>query len=256
MKENRIAVQLYSLRDQMRSKIEIRATLQALSAAGIKAVELAGTGEYSPTEFKALCDEFGLVICSSHENGEALCNDTQVIIEKLKIYGCQHVAYPYPHIPLKSVSDLQKLAQLLNVAGRKLGAAGIKLAYHNHAIEFEQHEGKTGMEYLIDETSANSLYFQPDMYWVQFGGKDPVSFCKKLAGRLTMVHVKEYGIVNNAVATPPAGCGNLAWPEIISEAEKSGAEWFIIEQEGAGALTPFEAVVKSYEYLTTLTSNI
>ena len=254
MKKNQIAVQLYSLRDQMRNKDEIRATLQALSAVGIKAVELAGTGEYTALEFKALCDEFGLVICSSHEGGEALCTDTQATIEKLKIFGCQHAAYPYPHIPLQSVGDLQKLAQQLNVAGRKMAAAGIKLAYHNHAIEFEQHDGKTGMDYLIDETSANSLYFQPDMYWVQFGGKDPVSYCKKLAGRLTMVHVKEYGIVNNAVATPPAGSGNLDWPAIISEAEKSGAEWFIIEQEGAGELTPFEAVVKSYEYLTTLAS--
>ncbi len=147
---------------------------------------------------------------------------------------------------------MQKLAQKLNVAGRKLAAAGIKLAYHNHSIEFEKHDGKTGMDYFIDESSIDSLYFQPDMYWVQFGGKDPVTYCEKLTGRLTMIHVKEYGIIDNAVATPPAGQGNLDWPAIIAAAEAGGAEWFIIEQEGAGELTPFEAVVKSYEYLTTL----
>ncbi|MEI6286634.1 MAG: TIM barrel protein [Bacillota bacterium] len=252
MKQNQIAVQLYSLRDQMRDKNEIRSTLQALSAAGIKAVELAGTGEYTPIEFKALCDEFGLVICSSHESGEFLCEETAAAIDKMKLLGCKHVAYPYPHLPLKSVADLQKLAQKLNVAGRKLAAAGIKLAYHNHAIEFEKHDGKTGMDYFIDESSIDSLYFQPDMYWVQFGGKDPVTYCEKLTGRLTMIHVKEYGIIDNAVATPPAGQGNLDWPAIIAAAEAGGAEWFIIEQEGAGELTPFEAVVKSYEYLTTL----
>ena len=87
MKQNQIAVQLYSLRDQMRDKNEIRSTLQALSAAGIKAVELAGTGEYTPIEFKALCDEFGLVICSSHESGEFLCEETAAAIDKIKLIG-------------------------------------------------------------------------------------------------------------------------------------------------------------------------
>ena len=36
-----------------------------------------------------------------------------------------------------------------------------------------------------------------DVYWVQLSGADPVKWCKKLDGRLKIIHLKDIGVVLN-----------------------------------------------------------
>jgi sugar phosphate isomerase/epimerase len=44
------------------------------------------------------------------------------------------------------------------------------------------------------------------------------------------------------------GNGNLNWPAIIQAAEKSGCEWFIVEQDICPG-DPFESIKISYDYI-------
>src|SRR5439155_1236758 len=85
------------------------------------------------------------------------------------------------------------LAAKLDAAGAALRKAGQVLTYHNHAIEFVRHGKKTGLEILFDETAPENLQGEIDTYWVQFGGGDPVDWCRRLKGRLPLLHMKDYG---------------------------------------------------------------
>ena len=60
----KVGIQLYSLRGDCEKDLE--GVLKALGEAGYDGVELAGFYQYSPEEFKALCDKYGLLVI--HEN--------------------------------------------------------------------------------------------------------------------------------------------------------------------------------------------
>ncbi|MEI8352769.1 MAG: sugar phosphate isomerase/epimerase, partial [bacterium] len=85
-------------------------------------------------------------------------------------------------------------------------------------------------------------------YWVQFGGGNPIEWCKKLENRLPLLHLKEYGIVENKPTMLELGSGNLDWKRIVKAAKKSGTEWFIIEQDIC-RIDPFDSLKMSLEYL-------
>jgi len=91
-----------------------------------------------------------------------------------------------------------------------------------------------------------------DTYWVQFGGGDPVGWCRCLAGRLPILHLKDYRVNEESeVEFCEVGYGNLNFPEILKQAEKSGCQWFAVEQDTCPG-DPFESIAKSFDYLQTL----
>jgi len=78
-----------------------------------------------------------------------------------------------------------------------------------------------------------------------------VTWINRLFGRTPLIHLKEYRINDKFEReTSELGAGNLDWPAIVAAAEKSGCQWYVVEQEQFTA-TPdkFEALAKSYQYL-------
>ena len=45
------------------------------------------------------------------------------------------------------------------------------------------------------------------------------------------------------------GSGNLDWPRLIPAAEKSGCQWFIVEQDTCPG-DPFDSLKSSFDHLT------
>jgi len=79
----------------------------------------------------------------------------------------------------------------LDQAGAVLAAAGQTLCYHNHHQEFRHLGGRVLLDLIFEGTKAVNLQGEPDTYWIQFGGGDPVVWCEKLAGRLPLLHLKD-----------------------------------------------------------------
>ena len=105
------------------------------------------------------------------------------------------------------------------------------------------------LDLLYAQTDARYLQAEIDTYWVQYGGGDPVAWCEKLAGRLPLLHLKDYMFTPAAKpAFAEIGSGNLDWKRIIAAAEKSGCQWFIVEQDTCPG-DPFDSVAKSYRYI-------
>jgi sugar phosphate isomerase/epimerase len=88
-----------------------------------------------------------------------------------------------------------------------------------------------------------------DTYWVHFGGGDCVEWCRKLRGRLPFIHLKDYAITRERQPIfCEIGVGTLPFKRIIAEAERSGCQWFIIEQDTCPN-DPFDSLKISFDYV-------
>ncbi len=248
MRRKQIAAQLYTLRDFLKTPEDIATSLKKVKKMGFDAVQVSGLGPIDTAELRKILDGEGLTCCATHESGQMIFDEPEKVVEKLNLLGCKYTAYPWPHTSPKTEDDYKQLAAALNKSGKVLRDAGQVLTYHNHGIEFVKFGKKTGLEIIYDESSPEYLQGEIDTYWVQFGGGDPVEWCKKLENRLPLLHLKEYGIVDNKPTMLEVGSGNLDWKRIVKAAKKSGTEWFIIEQDVC-RIDPFDSLKMSLEYL-------
>ena len=250
MKINQVAAQLFTLRDYLKTPAEIAASLKKVRAIGYEAVQVSGMGPIDETELLEILNGEGLVCCATHEPSLEIINNPGKVVDRLYALNCKHTAYPYPAgIDFTDTVQVNQLVKQLNNSGELLVRDGQVLAYHNHAHEFYRYEGKPLLEYIYARTDSRFLQGEIDTYWVQAGGGDPVGWCKKLKGRLPLLHLKDYGVgPDGKPFFAEIGNGNLDWPAIIAAAEESGCQWFIVEQDVCPG-DPFESLAISFRYI-------
>lgn len=266
-----IAIQLYSLRNEMEANVE--ETLKTVKALGYDGVEFASLCGKTPKEMKQLLNDIGLVPVSAHIPLCDLRNDINKVISDYKSVGCKNLVVPY--LPDEDrpagegfkavVADLEKFGQIIR-------EAGMTLSYHNHDFEFVKMEnGEYGFDYLYSNTSPENLKVQQDTCWVKVAGEDPVAYLKKYADRSPLLHLKDFageksanmynliGIEETKTDKPqsfefrPVGYGVQDFKSIVSTAENCGVEWFIVEQdEPSMGKTPLECAKMSIDYLKSI----
>lgn len=250
MKLDQVAAQLYTCRDLLKTPADIAVTLRRLREVGYTAVQVSGMGPIPEEELNTILDGEGLVCCATHEGSDRILNETAQIIERLQKLRCSYTAYPFPAgVDFTSETSVDGLIAKLETAGAAMAAAGITLCYHNHNHEFRKLGGKTILDRIYDNTNPKHLQGEPDTFWVQYGGADNVEWCEKLAGRLPLLHIKDYETNSeNSHAFCEIGKGNLNFKKIIAAAEKSGCKWFIVEQDTCPG-DPVDSLRQSFEYI-------
>jgi sugar phosphate isomerase/epimerase len=248
----RIALQLWTLRDHLKTEDDVARTFARVREIGYEHVELAGLGSMTAAQMKRRADDAGLGICSTHEQGADVVQEPRRVADTLSALGCRFTAYPFPHVPLDTLDQVSALADDLSRAGEVLRSRGQLLTYHNHAIEFRKLQGKAILDWLYERTDPVMVHGELDTYWVQAGGGDPAGYCARLSGRLPLLHLKDYAIDDkNEPIMAALGQGNLSFPTILREAESAGCEWYIVEQD-RGFTDPFAAIATSLAYLKSL----
>ena len=244
-----IALQIYSIRNELKTKESFTAAMKKLAEIGYTAIEIAGIGaDLSDEEIRSICDDAGLKIISAHIVLDAFEADFDGTVKKLKTWGASMVAMPVPPQYVREGHDWDKYAKASDELGAKLAAEGITLSYHNHSFEFQKYDGELGLEKLYAQTDPANLKTQLDLCWVQRGGGCPVTYIKKYAGRMPTIHFKDFMIVDNDLWLSPVGEGNLDWDNIIPTVLESGVEYVIVEQDNTHD-KPFESVASSYNFL-------
>lgn len=246
-----IALQLYTLREHLKTPADIAASLKKVRQIGYQAVQVSGIGPIPEAELKKICDGEGLQIAATHEGLDVITNKTDELIARHKTWACAYTACPYLANKYHSEEGFKEIAKKLTVAGEKLAAAGITLTYHNHAFEFHRYNGRTGLEIIYAESDPKFLQSEIDTYWVQFGGGDPVDWCRRLKGRLPLVHFKDYVVFEEKPTFAEVGEGNLNWPAIVAACREAGTKWYIPEQDICRR-DPFESVKISYQNMRKL----
>lgn len=251
MKKQQVAAQLYTVRNFLKTPADIASSLKKVKKIGFSAVQLSGLGPIDTNALRTMLDSEGLVCCATHESSDGLLAEPAAIVDRLKTLDCVYTAYPYPSgVDFADPTSVDTLIKKLDNAGKILAQAGIVLTYHNHNIEFRHISGETILDMIYRKTNPAYVQGEIDTYWVQAGGGDPAAWCRKLSGRLPLLHMKDFGVnEQNQPVFREIGYGNLDWKSIISASEKSGCKWFIIEQDAAWKNDdPFESLKLSFEY--------
>jgi sugar phosphate isomerase/epimerase len=253
MKRHQIAAQLYSIRDFIQTPQDIATSMKKIRAIGYQAVQVSGMGTIEESELMRILDGEGLTCCATHEATKLIVEEPQRVVERLHRLNCKYSAVPSPgQFELKTREQVIEYSKRMDDAGKVLYEAGQVLTYHNHHMEFRRLEGELILDTVYAQTDVRYLQGEIDTYWVQYGGGDVVGWCEKLKGRLPLIHLKDYQITDdNKPDFAEVGQGNLNWSEIIPAAEKSGCEWFIVEQDTTPG-DPFDSLKISFDYLAAL----
>lgn len=250
MNIEQVAVQLFTLRDHLKTPEDYQESLQKVADIGYRSVQVSGPRPLSESEIASLCAEKGLVINSSHEDSELILSNPQQVVENLEAFGCRYTAYPFPKgIDFTSLESVNGLIRGLEASGKVLAEAGKVLTYHNHAVELELLDGVPILERIYGDTSPDLLQGEIDTYWIHAGGSSPQAWCARLRDRLPLLHIKDYALGEDGQPRfAEIGNGILDFRTIIATAEASGCQWFIVEQDKCPG-DPFDSLEMSFRYI-------
>lgn len=245
-----IAVQLYTLRDYLKTPDQIAASFQKIKSIGYNAIQIAGVGPIEPQLMKQMADEAGLTICSAYLPYDAMIDDIEQVIRTLQLWNSRYVGVgSLPASFSKTASGFAEFARSASAVGRQLREAGVTFTYHNHSYEFGKFDGKTGMDILMEESDPDHFHFELDVHWVQAGGADPVQWLYKMNGRTKTVHLKDMNVVDSERRYAEVGEGNMNFTAILKACENIGVEWAPVEQDLCYGRNPFESLAVSRRHL-------
>ena len=249
-----IALQLYSLRDDIGK--DYAGTIKKAGEMGYTAIEAAnyGDGKFygkTPAEFKADIEAAGMKVLSSH-TGHGLSKEelaSKNFSESLKWWdqcikahkeaGMSYIVTPSMEVP-KTLKDLQTYCEYYNEVGKRCKENGMLWGYHNHDFEFRSIEDKVMLDYMIENTNPEYVFFQMDVYWVVMARQSPVDYFNKYKNRFTLLHIKDHKELGQS--------GMVGFDAIFKNTDAAGTKHLIVEVEDYN-FTPVESVKKSLEYL-------
>ncbi len=271
----KIGVQLIIFRDQVK-ELGVYEIMKRVKNIGYNCVEMSQieTSKENIDGLKKSCADFNMSVAAmsaavepSTPGQEALSTDFDKIVADCKTLRCNFLRVGI--LPFSYMDSLEKVLAFSKVCdeyAKKLETHGINLYYHNHHIEFMKYDGK----YLLDimKDSTKHLGFELDVHWIQRGGENPVEYMKGYNGRLELLHLKDFKVVepdftglssddkegrfaafNNVVRFAEIGEGNLDFPTIIKTGIDCGAKYMFVEQDDTYGVDPFESLALSQKNL-------
>lgn len=269
MRKGLIGIQMSTIKNKI-GELGAYGVLEACAKLGYHCVEVSQipmTAEHVEGMRKA-SEEFGIKIaaCSAALEpmapgmpGEYLAADFQKIVSDCKTLNCDILRIGM--LPLTCMGSREKTLDFVRKAddmAERLKEHGIDLYYHNHHVEFVKYEG----EYLLDiiKHATRHMGFELDIHWIHRGGENPVAFVQKYAGRIRLLHVKDYRIGQiklpegafdpgtfmqafaGIVEFAEVGEGNLPVKECMEAGLAGGSEYFLIEQDDTYGRDSFESL--------------
>ncbi|MDN5288099.1 MAG: Sugar phosphate isomerase/epimerase [Mucilaginibacter sp.] len=250
-------LQLFAFREQLPK--EVNSIIPKIAKAGYKQVEPFGYSKangfwgLTASEFKKLLDDNGLTAPSAHYSLDSFLssgNTGQIeeVIEAAKILGQKYIVLPYLNEQYRNSSDaMNTVVNKINIAADMVQQAGLKMAYHNHDFEFKKIEGQRLFDLLLNNTNAEQLSFEMDIYWVVRSGEDPLKWLNDHPNRFRLIHIKDMEKANPALNTE-IGSGSIDYKTILKKARSAGVKYYIVEQENF-KMDQFLSIEKSINYL-------
>lgn len=213
------AVQLYSLRDMVKSGEDFLHILEEVKKLGFDGVEFAGYHGLSAETIKAKLDELGLVPVGCHISVNDFEDDK--IEETVKFHKTLGVLYcGTGGAPHDTVEECEHAAALL---AKGSAALGVPTYYHNHTEEFTVLEnGKTAMQIFAEQTKL-----ELDTYWSFCAGMDNYKYISENIDDIILLHIKD-GIDGKPTALTE---GNNDLDAVIRAAKDNNIEWVILEND-------------------------
>ncbi len=242
---NKLGVQLYSIREFMTTEEDIRKSFRKLKNLGYDQAQTAGCA-IPYTTFGQIAKEEGIEIVGTHDNFAKMKYDFAQAVADHKALHTTNMGIG--GFVVHSMEEIRGLIENCNELAEKLSKEGFKFTYHNHSHEFVKYQGKTAMDYYIEQFDKHNISFVLDTYWVQHAGVDVCSIMRKLDGRIDILHLKDMAVKGNDPYITECGNGNINFEEIIPLAEEIGVQYYVVEQDTCPG-DPFKSMEISSEYI-------
>ena len=146
-----------------------------------------------------------------------------------------------PWMDCDTLVELKFWCEYFIAVGKKVKDAGMKFGYHNHSHEMREIEGKVMIEYMIENTDPELVFYQIDVYWAVYGHYSPADLFNKYPGRFALLHIKDKKEIGQS--------GMVGFDAVFGNAEVAGMENFVVEVEGCRNEEALEGTRVSAEYL-------
>ncbi|MCM3661119.1 DUF1080 domain-containing protein [Georgenia satyanarayanai] len=254
---DQVSIGLYSLIPWVNAEGQ-QTVLARLAEIGLKNIEpySGNLNPYTAEQVRAMADEIGLRIPSSHHNvGEGNFDETLAYVDAL---GQEYVGSGGFAAPgIGSYESTLETAATMNRLGKRSVEAGIgKFFGHNHDREFTtvyEHEGEqmSAWEILVRETNPDYVTFQVDVAWATDAGVDVPALLAQWGERIELLHIKDATNLNSpgSPAFTNLGKGDVPLQEILAAAqEHADIAYYVMEYD----VTPQgeDFVETGFEYLT------
>lgn len=264
-------VQLWMVRRSM--AVDFPGTLGRLGALGVRKVELAGAPDLPAARMRRHFDDAGLACVSGHL---PMLQMTDAEVDRRLAFaaevGMTDVMAPMPGFAgLLELEPRARLAALmghrlteddwkwnadrLNALGPRVRAAGLRLGYHNHNLEFaDLGGGRRPMELLLARVDPAQADFQLDVGNAVLGGGDPVALLDAHPDRFRSAHIKDWTaplVPTTAIGSPPSaafGEGVIDWRAWRAAAAAAGLTTIFIERENLPAAQEVAAVAQALAF--------
>jgi len=243
-----VALQLYSVRDDCAR--DLPGTLKAVAEMGYEGVEFAGYHGRSADELRKMLNDLGLKVAGTHIGIDTLLGDElKKTVKFNKTIGNQYLIVPWLPDQYRSSKDAWlKTARLMNDVAKKVKPEGMRVGYHNHAVEFQPIDGEMPWDIFFG-AAVPDVVMQLDTGNAMHGkvSSDGVlEIVKRYPGRAVTVHLKEFSSKNEKALI---GEGEMRWKQFFKLCETvGGTEWYIVEQESY-AYKPLECARRCVENL-------
>lgn len=275
-------LQLYTL--GLKPSDDLAAVFKQIAAIGYREVEFAGNYDKPAIELRKMLDTAQLTAPAAHivpraTSGMWTFDDLPKFADEMKTIGAKYAVVPIPFMPDRinnvlqhpptgfneeaasklfstlEADDWKRTADFLNEKGAALGKLGVRLAYHNHGMDFAPLGDTDGYRILVERTDPKVLDFELDVGWAVSAKQDVAALFKLLGDRLKLLHLKDTKRPGNAVmdlASTDIGTGIVKWDEVRELMRHSRVEHAFVEQETPFPTTPTDAVKNDYRFLTKL----
>ncbi len=236
----KFAVQLYSVRDHIKTGEDMLEVLGKVKEIGFDGVEFAGYFDLSAEALRDRCNELGLEIVGTHKGIEDFLPEN--LEETLKYHqtlGCKYIGVG--GAPHSTYEEAKKTGEILGAAGEKAKELGMATYYHNHTEEFSDlKDGKTAMDIISEGCCGLEL----DTYWSFCAGIDNYKYLNEHKEKIYLVHIKD-GIDHKPKAL---GEGENNLGNIVEGVKSVGMDWVILENDDP-VPTGLEDIARSYKWL-------
>lgn len=202
----KMGLQLYSVKEA--AEKNLLEVIQRVADMGYQGVQFAGFYHNSAGKIKAKMDEVGMKAAGAHVPISELQNQLDETLRYHDTIGNNLIICPYlPEDMRTTEDDYIRTADILNEIGKKLNKLGFDFAYHNHAFEFEQFNGKTEFDILYKNTNPDYLKMELDCYWVIQAGYNPQEIINTYTDRCISLHIKDMKSIGSKKVSTEIGIG-------------------------------------------------
>jgi sugar phosphate isomerase/epimerase len=253
--KNRIGIQLYSIKDELQKNFQ--GSLKKLADIGYSSVEAYGfTSDdffgHTMKELSNIVKDMGMSVSGSHiwssvnvkDPAEKEWDFWKKVSDIINSGGGKWaVQSSLPHAA--TMDDLKLIASYFNRAGEICKAKGVKFGFHNHTEEFKVIDGVVILDYLIQHTDPELVFFQMDFGHTVNAGADCVRYLSNYPRRITSWHASDFDASIREYTD--VGKGSVPYKKLFDLVESSGLEQLVVEQETKGDI--FESCKVDFDYL-------